>query len=369
MRCYGDKPASFLRLQPNGNIPVAVIDGVVYNQSNDIMNALETLFKDKKSLSPSDEDRGRASRLLRLERRIFGAWMYWLTGAAGSERNKGEFLAVLDEVEGELREANGKGFFLGDRVTLVDMMFCPFLERMAASLLFFKGFKMRGGDDEDTPYPYLNKWFDAMETLESYQLTKSDYYTHCWDLPPQLGGCTFEKDGEAFEKAINGERLPDGSGRGSWELPLVKDSGGVEPDWTWCGDDAAARREAVERLTFNSEAIVGFAARGASKPGFPPVSAALADPNAQSTEAVTVGVDAVLRVVSMAMLKDTEVMEADMKGVAGVIREGGDDFRDAVVMSLSYLRDRVGVPRDMRLPAARNLRAHINWALKYVLED
>ncbi len=36
---------------------------------------------------------------------------------------------------------------------------------------------------------------------------------------------------------------------------------------------------------------------------------------------------------------------------------------DAVVASAVYIRDRVGVPRDLPLPAARQLRAHLNWLI------
>jgi len=365
MRCYGEKPADFMRLQPSGQIPVAIIDGRTYGQSNEIMFALEELFPNKKSLSPPKGQEGKAQELLRLERQIFGAWMYWLTGNGGS-RSKAEFVETLNQVERALSQSNGS-FFMGKDVTIVDFMFAPFLERMAASLLFFKGFMMRVPPNTPTDYPNLNKWFDAMETLESYQLTKSDYYTHCWDLPPQLGGCTYEPAGEPYEKAINGERSLDGM-QGSWDLPLQPHNGGVEPDWTFCGDEKAAQREAVERLSANHDAIVAFAARGAGRKGMPPYSAMLADPNAIPNDAVKSGVSSVLQNVSMAMLEGVDKHEATMSEMAEAIaKDGGSEYADGVVASLVYLRDRVGVPRDMRLPAARQLRAHLNWAIGKIL--
>jgi len=40
------------------------------------------------------------------------------------------------------------------------------------------------------------------------------------------------------------------------------------------------------------------------------------------------------------------------------------EVREKLVASLLYLRDRIGVPRDMSYPAARQLRAHLNWITK-----
>jgi glutathione S-transferase len=270
-------------------------------------------------------------------------------------------------VEREL--VNAGPFFMGQKVTMVDFQFAPFLERMAASLLYYKGFQIRVTPGAATEFPAVNAWFDAMEELESYQLTKSDYYTHCWDLPPQLGGCVSEPAGEPYAAAINGERSLDGA-HGSWELPLQPHNSGIEPDWPWAGgdDEAAARREVVERLSANADAIVAFAARGAGRKGMPSYMAPLADPNATSNEVVQNAVGAVMRLVCAALLDgSTDKHDATMKEMAQTLVQQ-EEFATGVVNSLAYLRDRVGVPRDMRLPAARQLRAHLNWSIGTILE-
>lgn len=368
MRCYGDKTNDFLKLQPNGQIPVAIIDGVVYRQSNDILAALDQRFPDSPKISEfSSDQQSQAKDLLRLERTLFSAWMYWLTGPSRGARQ--EFINCLNEVERALSRSNSGFFMGGNTMSIVDIQFAPFLERMAASLVFYKGFQIRFPPGHGTPeFPHINKWFDAMEQCESYQVTKSDYYTHCWDLPPQLGGCTFEAGGERFERAINGERTLDGL-RGSWELPLQPHNGGVEPDWDFItSDNATAKREAVERLTANHVNVVRFAARGAGKKGMPPASAILSDPKATPEDSVLASVDAVLRCVAAAMLaEDVKVMDGTMKSLALLI-SSVEGHQANIVKCITYLRDRVGVPRDMKLPAARQFRAHLNWALSQVLD-
>lgn len=75
-------------------------------------------------------------------------------------------------------------FFLGEKLSLVDVMFVPFMERMVSSLLYYKGFTMRGSG----MFPGIDAWFQALEQRPSYLACRSDHYTHCHDLPPQLGG-------------------------------------------------------------------------------------------------------------------------------------------------------------------------------------
>jgi glutathione S-transferase len=268
MSCYGTKPPSFLKIQPGGQIPVAIIKGKTYGQSNDILMALEEEFPNHSPpLMPDENDRQkmtRAQELFALERQLFSAWMGWLTGRGGGKANFERVLQYVDSVLLDANDTGGGPFFMGQSVSMVDIQFASFLERMAASMVYFKGYMIRVPKGRQrASFPGINAWFDAMEELPAYQLTKSDYYTHCWDLPPQLGGCTSEPEGKIYQDAINGIKTLDGT-RGSWELPLQKDNGGVEPDWDWAAsDDATARREAVERVSSNHEAIVKFACRGA----------------------------------------------------------------------------------------------------------
>ena len=101
--------------------------------------------------------RVKAQELLRLERSLFSAWMYWLTSRDSGGRLRENFASVLDVVEAELAAIPGS-FFLGSEVSLVDMMFAPFLERMCASMLFYKGFQIRFAGSAPEAFPSINRW-------------------------------------------------------------------------------------------------------------------------------------------------------------------------------------------------------------------
>lgn len=348
MACYGDKPRSFLQLQPSGTLPAALFEGEVLRSSDAIILAtLESPSTKGADLDVRSDARTRS--WLDLERQHFSAWLRWLTGGDGG---KGYFIATLDRVEAELASTGGP-FFFGDRFTFVDIMYAPFLERMAASLAYFKGFVTRApsdGIDKGDPdldawrkYPALNKWFDAMESRESYRATMSDWYTHAHDLPPQLGGCVSARTAaaEAVRADVNG---------GCWRDQPPK----FEPLWSWIDKP---RFEAGARLAANGPAVAKFAARGAAGPGFPPVRAPLADPNASPNDRFLPLVDAALRQVARNLLDDCDSTDyTDLLRVASL--EDSDAKR--LANCFLYLRDRVGVPRDMSFPAARLLRVECN---------
>ena len=101
--------------------------------------------------------------------------------------------------------------------------------------------------------------------------------------------------------------------------------------------------------------------RGAGQPGgwSGPGKAELADPYAKANEAYIEPVEVCLRHVASALLEGTDG-DTGAKAAADLRRADPDGN---LASCLAYLRDRVGVPRDMGQAAAMQLRAHLNWAI------
>lgn len=127
-----------------------------------------------------------------------------------------------------------------------------------------QGFEVRS-----PTYPHLLRWFEAMDTRPAYQGIKSDYYTHCHDLPPQIGHCYSLPQAEKYRRRIDGD---------DWDYskPPVDC---FEPMLPW--DERIAQEEVLREVLRNHEAIVRFSLRaGHSNGGIvlkgPGVSAPLA---------------------------------------------------------------------------------------------
>jgi glutathione S-transferase len=205
MRCYGPKKRSFLAKVPQGMLPVLEIEGApggVITESSVIMSAIEETFPDHRPLLPTrgSPPRREAERLLALERALFGSWLRWLR-AEDSARARAAFEEAMDATDAELHAggtSSGGPYFMGEEFTLVDCVFASTLERIAASVLYYKGLQIKaaaaaaaaGGEAPAAQrWAGVQRWFVAMETRPAYRASQSDFHTHVHDLPPQIGGC------------------------------------------------------------------------------------------------------------------------------------------------------------------------------------
>lgn len=290
MFCYGEKESWYKRKVPSGMLPAIELDGRVITESDDILIALERSFG---ALGWSMSDPA-VIPLRRLERLLFRAWCAWLCYPADSaredQRNRDQFVRIVAQVEEALSRTPG-AYFLED-FGIVDVVFTPYVERMNASLYYYKGYSMR---EEN---PRLSAWFDAMESRSTYRGTQSDFHTHAHDLPPQMGGC-YEND--LSQTRINQMRVD----RGDWyELPDVTYS---EPE--------TSRAEALHRVVKHHQNIIRV--------------------NPANDRVI----DEALR-CALTFMMTSEFCQPP----------AGSD------VALRYLRDRISVPRDMSIYAAKRLR-------------
>mmetsp|Transcript_7452 Transcript_7452/g.16470 ORF Transcript_7452/g.16470 Transcript_7452/m.16470 type:complete len:552 (+) Transcript_7452:33-1688(+) len=354
MRSYGDKPEWFLEKVPRGLLPAVEIDGRFMTESLDIMMTIESTFHDEdKPMMPREGvQRSRAIQLLELERQVFGAWCSFLfyPSLPFLDSSTSDFESALQQVNDELEANNASPWFLPyEHPTIVDMQYVSHIERMVASALYWKGFDIRA------KFPKIDEWLTAFEELPYYVATKGDYYTHVMDIPPQYGQPYGDssKAVEAAQAAIDASkaRLPV-----RWELD-------PEP---WTGmqrriEEEEHLQEAAWKLISNSKAVARFCCRAAGpdvgKWAFAnPMKASLSDPYASPNEDLIQSVDALLRIAAVAMLRGDASVARDARSLAekevGVPPGGWD----VAAKCLEYLRDRVGVPRDMQMPAAKLFR-------------
>lgn len=199
MFCYGEKEAWYKKKIPSGMLPALELDGKIITESDLILIALEKAFG---YLYKGMQDPA-VIPLRQLERILFRAWCEWLCRPSSKreeERNKQEFLKAIAKVEETLGKTTG-AYFL-EEFSVADVIFTPYVERMNASLFYYKGYSMREQN------PLLSQWFEAMESRITYRGTQSDFHTHVHDLPPQMGGCYQNDDPQT---AINQSLVDHGS--------------------------------------------------------------------------------------------------------------------------------------------------------------
>ncbi|OLP18743.1 glutathione S-transferase [Leptolyngbya sp. 'hensonii'] len=290
MFCYGEKEDWYKRKVRSGMLPALELDGRLTTESDDILLVLERAFG---PLGAGMED-PTVIPLRRLERLLFRVWCTWLCYPSGSpaqeQRSREQFQEVVTRVEAALASTPGP-YFLEEFGT-ADVIFTPYVERMHASLFYYKGYALR---EEN---PQLAAWFAAMESRPTYRGTQSDFHTHAHDLPPQMGGCW--ENGEP-QTRLNQARVDHGPWFG---LP---DVAYPEPE--------TSRMEALHRVLKHRANLIRVN----------PADDRLFD------EALR---------CALTYLITGEVCTPP---------PGSD-------VALRYLRDRISVPRDMSIYAAKRLR-------------
>ncbi|AII43931.1 hypothetical protein KR100_11240 [Synechococcus sp. KORDI-100] len=293
MRCYGRKEPWFLEKVPSGMLPALELDGDLITESDVILLRLERAFG---ALGlPLESDR--AMHLRQLERLLFRAWCLWLCSPGLTKRQqdqaRDQFQAVARRLEQEMNHLPGP-WLDPDGPGSVDLVFVPYVERMNASLAYYKGFRLR------QEHPAIGSWFVALEQLETYRGTQSDMHTHAHDLPPQMGGCWSDDNPEAAALA---SRIDRGEGLGQ-----------DEGEWPDASNQGMAAR-ALSRVLRHRKALLASNLLGAAR------------------------FDQPLRCALTHLMSKQDCHP-----------------RAGSAAALRYLRDRVSVPRDMPLPAARLLR-------------
>ena len=299
MFCYGKKEPWFLDKVKSGKLPAIELNGKIITESDEIIYFLE---KEYGSLGTSI-NANEFQETRKIERDIFRSWCEWLC-------RRNSIFSPIDKRRINLKQSLQKLEYLIQksetglidpfydsngiiRPGTGDIIFIPYLERINASLCYYKGFDLR------VEFPFINKWFSLLENEKTYLGTQGDFHTHSHDLPPQMGGCFKEINDKQIYFSTS---IDNGKGLGNLELNQE------------IGDDYYSRF-ALMRVIKHKEKIINI--------------------NPADDETFDIALRSALTFMLSGELNIPE---------------------DCCSKGLRYLRDRISVPRDMPLLSARKLR-------------
>ncbi len=299
MYCYGEKEKWYLNKVISGKLPAIELNGQIITESDNIIDFLEKEYGSLGSSIYSNQ----LAKTRKIERNIFRSWCDWLCRSNffnfDNKLKKNNMIKNLEELEKLLRLSSSG---LIDPVNITpnklqpgtgDIIFIPYIERINASLFYYKGYKLR------KEFPLINKWMTLLESENTYTASQGDFHTHSHDLPPQMGGCfkDINKTQENFSRLVD-------SGEGAGNLEINKEL-----------DSNYYKKIALARVIKHKNNIINI------------------NPCENNS------FDFALR-SALTYLINNELNKPDNNSGIG----------------LRYLRDRISVPRDMPLISARLLR-------------
>ena len=307
-----NKPKWYTDLVPSALVPAVKIDGELVYESKNILLALEARFSDS-PLLPTDSGENAIARQLVEAAETNGfkeAGFKFLMGTPADDSElatlRASFEAKLDELE-QILAVYSSSYFL-NTFSLVDIMYVPHLDRLAASLPVYRGYHLKG----NPRFPHLNAWLTALNQRPAYNRVKTDAATinlvlrRLWGVEPM------------------GNPLP------------------LDPTVS----DIQHRAEAAERLSDNREAAIADILKN---------SGAQALAVNGDTSAVKDEVEFHLKLLAEYLLHGDKT-QLPWGRVGG--KENLDPFSSAVgAIALAYVRNRICAPRDMSADAAIAFRA------------
>lgn len=304
-----NKPKWYTDLVPTTLVPAAYIEGKLVYESKDILLELEDQFGE--TLLPENPEENAVARqwVEDAETNGFRDIAYKFLRQPPEDANElanlqAEFEAKLDEIEQTLGKYPG-AYFLST-FSLVDIMYSPHLDRLAANLPVYRGYHIKG----NSRFPLINAWLDALKQRPAYNRVKSDNITNNLLLRRRFGV------------------QPIGN-----PLPLdLSESEFIE-----------YRAEAAERLSDNRELAIGDILKNSGVQSLGDISI------------IQEAVDFHLRLLS------DYLINGNGKILPGG-RTGGNESIDPIfaatgAITLAYLRNRICAPRDMSAGAATAFRA------------